>query len=119
MIEVKPAYPMTAYHPIHGAVTVNSDEEAAKTFLVPHDWFLTPEEADAHRTDREAAIVIHNARRAQITLHEQNDAGVVKHSVTHQETVDRMVDATVAQAKADDAPLPKVDDKTKGAELLS
>jgi hypothetical protein len=59
-------YPLTLYHPVLGAVTVENQEDALKTFVPPHDWFHTAAEADAHRTDREAMMVIHNTRRMQV-----------------------------------------------------
>ena len=113
-----PVFPMTYYHPIHGGVTVKDAEEAAKVFTVPHDWFPTPEEADAHRHEGEAVQVIHNARRAQLTRHQELHPGVVMHSVTHQETVDRHFDQVrVAQEAEGAEPMPKTDEQ--GAELTS
>ena len=114
-----PTFPATFYHPVHGAVTVADADEAQK--LQPAtDWFATAAEADAHRTENEAAIVIHNARRGQITGHEQSDfPGVVKHSVTHQETIDRTKEEAEIVAEATGAPAPKSDQKTQGAELLT
>lgn len=109
-----PTFPMTMYHPVHGAKTVADPAEAATTFTVPHDWFATPAEADAHRTEREAAIVIHKAHRAQITEHEDGGAGVVKHSVTHQDKVDRSVEQAAALAGKE-----PVETETQGAEILS
>jgi hypothetical protein len=117
MIEF-PSFPLTYYHPVHGAVTVNTPEEAAQTFTVPTDWFKTAAEADAHRTEREAGMVIHNGVRGQITLHEEGERGVVMHSVTHQETNDQAVAAAQATAEADGAPVPEVNPATSGAELL-
>lgn len=59
-------YPLTLYHPVFGAVTVDNQEDALKIFVPPHDWHQTAAEADAHRTDREAQMVIHNTRRMQV-----------------------------------------------------
>lgn len=113
-----PVYPLTAYHPVHGAVTVKDADEAAKTFSNPLDWFETAEEADQHRTENEAAIVIHNARRGQITAHEQGSTpGVVKHSVTHQATVDQALEQAASAAKAVGVEPPKAPDETRAAEL--
>lgn len=87
-----PTYPMTAYHPVHGKFTAETHEDAKRVFGTnPLDWFNTPEEADAHRTEREAGMVIHNGVRGQIELHKENDMGVIMHSVQHQETVDKDV----------------------------
>lgn len=116
MVEI-PTVPMTLYHPVYGAVSAETLEDAARIFQPDHDWFKTPEEADAHRTENEAAQVILNGRINQIKRHTGADLGVVRHSVTHQETVDRQAEVATAEAAATGAEPPK-DDGTRGAELL-
>jgi hypothetical protein len=118
MVEI-PTVPMTLYHPVHGAVTVATLEDAARVFQPEHNWVKTPQEADAHRTQREAAMVIHKGVRAQVALHEEGDQGVVKHSVTHQDDIDRKVEGVAIEAEATGAPVPETKDETKGAELLA
>ena len=117
MIEV-PTFPKTIYHPVQGAVTVKDAEEAAKVVTVPTDWFATAAEADAHRTENEAQVVIHYGRRDQVQKWQDAGAGVVHHSVTHQETVDRRVEDAAAVAEETGAPAPQPD-HTTGAELLT
>ena len=86
-------YPLTLYHPVLGAVTVDNQDDALKTFVPHHDWFHTAAEADAHRTDREAMMVIHNTRRMQVDAMAGSDVhkdvapetGTVVHSVSHTE----------------------------------
>ena len=117
MIEV-PTFPQTVYHPVQGAVTLTDAEHAARVVTVPTDWFATPQEADAHRTENEAQVVIHYGRRGQVQKYQDADEGVVHHSVTHQETVDRRVEDAVLAAEATGAPPPKPDETT-GAELLT
>jgi hypothetical protein len=59
-------YPLTLFHPVLGGVTAQDQDTALRVFQPHHDWFLTAAEADAHRTDREAQMVIHNTRRMQV-----------------------------------------------------
>lgn len=117
MIEI-PTFPRTVYHPVQGAVVLEDAEHAAKVVTVPTDWFATAAEADAHRTENEAQVVMHNGRRGQVKKWEDAGAGVVHHSVTHQETVDARVEAAAVEAEASGAPPPKKDETT-GAELLT
>jgi hypothetical protein len=59
-----PGFPKTKYHPVYGGRTIDDPNEEAA--LVPvHNWFDTAEEADMHRTDREAQLVVHNNRRVK------------------------------------------------------
>lgn len=59
-----PGFPKSKFHPVYGLRTVNDPNEEAA--LVPvHNWFDTAEEADMHRTDREAQLVLHNNRRVK------------------------------------------------------
>ena len=86
-------YPLTLYHPVLGAVTVDNQDDALRVFVPARDWFHTAEEADAHRTDREAMMVIHNTRRMEVDqmaggdVHKDvaPDTGTVVHSVQHTE----------------------------------
>lgn len=117
MIEI-PTFPRVVYHPVRGAVTLDTAEHAAQVMTVPTDWFNTAAEADAARTENEAQVVIHKGRRDQVQKHEDAGATVVHHSVSHQETVDRRVDAAEGDAAAAGAPPPKRD-ATTGAELLT
>ncbi len=114
-----PTFPLLAYHPIHGAMSFDDYDSAVKTMTVRTDWFKTKEEADAHRHEGEAAIVIHNARRGQIVRHEEGGAGVVKHSVTHQDDVDRAMERNAAVAEAAGAPVPETKDETRAADLTA
>jgi hypothetical protein len=82
-------YPMTRYNPVHGAVTVDSAEEANKVFMPEHNWFATPQEADAHRHQGEAGHVVYATEAAKLAALKDMDKGVVAHSVMHTEAVDR------------------------------
>ena len=117
MIEMT-LFPKTVYHPVRGAVTVEDAEAAAKVMTVPTDWFKTAAEADAARTENEAQVVIHKGRRDQVEKHEDTGATVVHHSVSHQTSVDQIMDDAAAAAELEGAPPPKRD-KTTGAELLT
>lgn len=117
MIEMT-LFPQTVYHPVRGAVTVEDAEAAAKVMTVPTDWFPTAAQADAARTENEAQAVIHKGRRDQVQKHEDAGATVVHHSVTHQASVDGIMDEAAAAAELEGAPPPKRD-KTTGAELLT
>lgn len=53
-------FPKTKYHPVLGAITVKDPNEVA-ALLPAHDYFDTAEEADMHRTSREAdQVIAHN-----------------------------------------------------------
>lgn len=98
-----PGYPKTKYHPVYGARTAKDPNDEATVFTPPpHNWFDTAGEADAHRTDREAQMVVHNNRRVKVDAalarqenadHETDravatgDAGVVRNSVAATESV--------------------------------
>jgi hypothetical protein len=59
-----PGFPKSKFHPVYGLRTVNDPNEEAS--LAPaHNWFDTAEEADMHRTDREAQLVLHNNSRVK------------------------------------------------------
>lgn len=95
-------FPQTKYHPVYGARAVGDPNEAATIFQPPHNWFDTAEEADAHRTDREAQQVIHYNQRlkvdANVALNNGGEAlpltgdeapkGIVRNSVAAQESID-------------------------------
>lgn len=59
-------FPLVKYHPVYGARSANDPNEAATMFQPSHDWFATAEEADMHRTDREAQQVIHYNRQLKV-----------------------------------------------------
>ena len=71
------AFPSAAFHPVFGRREIN-DEFPASTFGL--DWFNTAEEADMHRTETEAQIVVHHNQSIKVA-----DAiatnGVVRNSV--------------------------------------
>ena len=117
MIEF-PTFPRTVWHPTQGGVVLTDPEQAAKVCLVPTDWFDTGAEADAHRTENEAQVVIHKGRTDQVQKHEDAGETVVHHSVTHQETVNALIASAAADAEASGAEPPKKDGTT-GAELLT
>ena len=117
MIEIT-TFPKTVYHPVRGAVFVEDVKAAQEVMTVPTDWFPTAAQADAARTENEAQAVIHKGRRDQVQKHEDAGATVVHHSVTHQASVDAIMDAATASAELEGAPPPKRD-KTTGAELLT
>lgn len=98
-----PGYPKTKYHPVYGARTAKDPNDEAVAFTgPPHNWFDTAGEADTHRTDREAQMVVHNNQRVKVDAafgraenaeHETDpavaagDAGVVRNSVQATESV--------------------------------
>ena len=59
-------FPKTKYNPVFGALTAADPNEAASVFQPTHDWFDTPGEADMHRTDREAGMVVHQNMRDKL-----------------------------------------------------
>jgi hypothetical protein len=91
-------YPVTKYHPVFGARTVNDPNEAHQTFNPPHNWFSTAGQADAARTDREAQqVVFHNLqtkvdlKHAQLNEEEppnKDRQTIVRNSVQAQESLD-------------------------------
>ena len=117
MIEF-PTFPRTVWHPTQGGVVLTDPGQVAKVCVVATDWFDTAAEADAHRTQNEADVVMHKGRRDQVQKHEDAGETVVHHSVTHQETVNALVDSAAADAEATGAEPPKKG-RTTGAELLT
>lgn len=83
-------FPKTKYHPVLGAKTANDPNESAGLFQPEHDWFDTPGEADMHRTEREAQLVIHHNTRAKLDgiAEHQDDNAPVRLSVQAQESMD-------------------------------
>lgn len=91
-------YPKFKYHPVLGAIEVKDPNEMA-ALQPPHDYFDTAEEADMHRTDREAGQVIaHNVGvKVQAKLAgkpvdlsdpvQAGSAGVVRNSVAATENL--------------------------------
>ncbi len=77
-------FPTVAYHPVYGRRELKDANEAVG---LNSDWFNTAEEADLHRTEREAQMVVHQNRDVKV-----GDAvatsGVVRNSVAAQENVD-------------------------------
>ena len=107
MIDVL-GFPQTVYHPVYGAVTLTDVDHAVASMSVPSDWFPTPQVADAHRTEADA----------QMILQRGNDDSIVVHSVTHQDAVDRRMEAAAIEAEAASTPPPPPEpDKPADAEL--
>lgn len=84
-------YPATKYHPVLGAKTAKDPNEAASLFQPEHDWFNTAAEADMHRTEREALLVMHHNQRAKLDgIAEYQDGNApVRNSVQAQESLDQ------------------------------
>ena len=92
-------FPKTKYHPVYGARAINDPNEEAALPQPARNWFDTAEEADAHRTEREAQQVIHNNARVRVDAalagddHDPNspavrgEAGVVRNSVSATESL--------------------------------
>lgn len=94
-----PGFPKAKYHPVYGLRTVNDPNEEA-ALQPPHNWFDTAEEADMHRTDREAQQVVHYNTRVRVDAATSDagqamaddpvvtgQAGVVRNSVTATESL--------------------------------
>lgn len=91
-------YPKTRYHPVYGAREIKDPNEEAS--LQPaHNWFNTAEEADAHRTQREAEQVVHYNARVRVDAASSDGKvnlkdpavtgsdGIVRNSVTATESL--------------------------------
>ena len=76
-------FPSTVYHPIFGARPLTDANHA--TTLGP-DWFNTAEEADLHRTETEAQVVVHNNRTIKTDALIESQ-GVVRNSVAATESL--------------------------------
>lgn len=83
-------FPKTKYHPVLGAKAAKDPNEAASLFQPEHDWFDTAGEADMHRTDREAQLVLHHNTRAKLDgiAAMQDKNAPVRLSVQAQESMD-------------------------------
>lgn len=90
-------FPQTKWHPVYGARSVKDPNEAATVFQPPHNWFATPEQADAARTDREAQQVVHHNLATKVaqknaTLNGEELPGdrkeIVRNSATAQANLD-------------------------------
>jgi hypothetical protein len=83
-------FPKTKWNPVLGAKSANDPNEAASLFQPEHDWFDTPGEADMHRTDREAGMVIHHNSREKLNaaIEAQDGKAPVRLSVQAQESMD-------------------------------
>jgi hypothetical protein len=97
-----PGFPKSKFHPVYGHRMVNDPNEEA-ALLPAHNWFNTAEEADMHRTDREAQLVLHNNSRVKADAslaafgndgtHDVSDdvvrgeAGIVRNSVAATESL--------------------------------
>ena len=96
-----PGYPKDKFHPVYGKRTVKDPNEEASELPGPaHNWFDTAEEADAHRTEREAQQAIHYNSRVKVdaalagpgeTSAEdpavRGEAGIVRNSVAATESL--------------------------------
>lgn len=70
-------FPSAAYHPVFGKRDLTDANEAVK---LNADWFNTAEEADMHRTETEAQMVVHQNRDVKVGDAVVSD-GVVRNSV--------------------------------------
>ena len=77
-------FPSVAFHPVFGRQEI-SDANAGAA-LGP-DWFNTAEEADMHRTETEAQMVVHQNRDIKVADAVASD-GVVRNSVAATESLD-------------------------------
>lgn len=82
-------YPKTMYNPVLGGRTANDPNEAASLFQPEGQWFNTAAEADMHRTEREAQMVIHQNTRDKLEgmAQAQDGAAPVRNSVQAQESI--------------------------------
>lgn len=85
-----PGFPKTMYNPVLGAKTANDPNEAASFFQPEGQWFNTAAEADMHRTEREAQMVMHHNTREKLDglAQAQDGAPPVRNSVQAQESLD-------------------------------
>jgi hypothetical protein len=93
-------FPKTKFHPVYGARMVNDPNEEASLPQPLRNWFDTAEEADAHRTQREAEQAMHYNNRVKVdgAMKEDGtadlsdpavmgDAGIVRNSVSATESL--------------------------------
>lgn len=86
-----PGWPKTRFHPVHGRKDFADPYEAAEYGQDDDkgDWrFKSAAEADLHRTDTEAGVVIANNMRTKLGQHDEQGKGVVRNSVSAQESLD-------------------------------
>lgn len=106
-----PTFPIVRFHPVYGRREANSTEEALKVFTGDlTDWFPTAAAADVARTDREAALAIHNTRRD--VLSGVAPEGTVRFSATNDEyvkVVEAQAEAAKEVAEADVGRVPDAD----------
>lgn len=76
-------FPLVVYHPVHGAYELKDANEAV---TLGADWFNTPEDADMHRTEAEALLVVHNHNSLKVKESAELGA-VVRNSVAETEAV--------------------------------
>jgi hypothetical protein len=92
-------FPKTKFHPVYGAKVVNDPNEEASLSAPLRNWFDTAEEADTHRTQREAEMVVHYNNRVKVDgglntgeVDRSNpavtgEAGIVRNSVSATESL--------------------------------
>lgn len=72
------AFPTRLYHPVYGE---KEFKDANEVFGLSPDWFNTGEEADAHRTDTEAGIVVYQNQMAKhAAINAEGGPGAVRNS---------------------------------------
>lgn len=76
-------FPTVAFHPVYGKRELKDANEAVG---LDSDWFNTAEEADMHRTEREAQMVVHQNRDLKVADAIETN-GVVRNSVAATENV--------------------------------
>lgn len=76
-------FPSAAFHPVYGRRDIKDANEAVG---LDKDWFNTAEEADMHRTEREAQMVVHQNRDVKVA-DAVATAGVVRNSVAATENI--------------------------------
>lgn len=97
-----PGFPKAKFHPVYGQRMVNDPNEEA-ALLPRHNWFDSAEEADIHRTDREAQQVVHFNRSTKVNAslaaagndgvsdipdeEVRGEAGIVRNSVAATESL--------------------------------
>lgn len=76
-------FPTAAFHPVYGRRDIKDANDAVG---LSSDWFNTAEEADMHRTEREAQMVVHQNRDVKVADAVSSD-GVVRNSVAATESL--------------------------------
>ena len=86
-----PGWPRVRFHPVHGRREFADPYEAAEFGQDDEkgDWrFKSAAEADMARTDTEAGMVIAHNMRTKLAQVDEADGGVVRNSVSAQESLD-------------------------------